>query len=143
MQGMVVNESLKRVQLSGCSFLKYSRGNGDFNPNNPNGTYTLKLEDPVDRQICLELCRLRVNQGNSSWSNVKLDGKEIKEDVFSKWPKEALPISGVVQVTFQWIKRPSTRVDEALSEREFEVLARPTDSCAGTSLDTAFDRGYG
>lgn len=121
---MVINQSLRRVQLIGCSFLKYNRGNSDFNPNSPNGSYVLDLEDPVDQQVALELCRLRNDQGPSSWSDVKLDGKEMRASDFTPWPEVSpIPKKGTLQLTFQWVKRPSNREDAAISDREFEASA--------------------
>ena len=122
LQGMVENKTLETVLLSGCSFLKYNRGNGDFNPNNPNGSYSLSLKDPVDCQVALELSRLRDKQGITSWSNVKMDGKEIGAAVFGRWPnQEPFPEEGILDVAFQWIKKPASHEDRALDDREFQV----------------------
>jgi hypothetical protein len=41
-----------------------------FNRHNPAGPYKLALNDPTNRQIAVELYRLREQQGDKSWSEV-------------------------------------------------------------------------
>jgi hypothetical protein len=69
----------------------------------------------------MELIRLREEQGQSSWSGLKLDGRELAVGEHSGWPT-GLPDKGTLQLTFNWVKRPASKEDTALTDREFNVM---------------------
>ena len=61
------------------------------------GAYTLKLSDPYERQVAIELTYLWQKHGESSWKWTKLDGVAFTLTPAHNWP-ERMPETGVLEL---------------------------------------------
>ncbi|GAX81074.1 hypothetical protein CEUSTIGMA_g8509.t1 [Chlamydomonas eustigma] len=119
---------LEKVDLYGCSFQKDVALPEDvkegpvlsFNPHEPDGTYSLNLAMPSERQIALELLEIASQQGLQTWTSATLDGKKFKLLSISK---QMIPESGQLQVTFQ-CAFPILTNDAPLTDAQFNMMWR-------------------
>lgn len=83
-----------------------------FNPNEPDGTYELRLSRPSERQVALELLDLAADQGLKTWRNATLNGRRFRLVGHSR---QLIPEEGVLVLTFKSV-RPVGCVDTALPQ---------------------------
>ncbi|GMH42451.1 hypothetical protein BSKO_10370 [Bryopsis sp. KO-2023] len=122
LQALADNSTLTRIGLQGTTFMESDMFSDVkiFNRRNPSGAYTLNLEDPAQRQIAVELVRIRERQGASTWQNVKFNGNPFELTSTFEWTKR-LPENGILDVVVVAAESPPTGV-EAMNDADFHNI---------------------
>ena len=93
---MAYSETLQLVKMDNVNFTpQQSRVESDFDPTNPVGEYRLRLEQPGQRSIAVQLVGVWKKQGRHVWQHAQLDGKSFELTEAMGWP-DAMPEVGVL-----------------------------------------------
>ena len=95
----------------------------DFSRSTPNGIYTLRLSDPFEHQVAIELTYVWHKHGSASWKWAKLDDKDFTLTVADNWPQR-MPDTGVLEVAV-YVRRllEHQLTKEETADRVFRILA--------------------
>lgn len=138
------------VDLHGCNLGCTDETDQLFDPGNPNGPYSLQLDDPYDKMVAYELVELAWVEEGENWQNEQMDGKKYElqepEDLGIKFSRSdrlcdhfELPETGVLTLTYASSRRRPRRGDEATQVQidTFEGLMSASAMAAELALNVA------
>ncbi|KAK3289635.1 hypothetical protein CYMTET_2952 [Cymbomonas tetramitiformis] len=136
MRALQENDTLNFVDMSRSSFMR-EPPDSLFDIANPSGNYCLHLDNPVDREVAVQLAKLWEQQGPTTWQNARYNDKAFTLNPGREWPKR-MPERGKLELTFVATSTPP-QTASALEDDQFTEMWSNIVNNPGVQEDWCFD----
>ena len=134
---LVLNAHGCTVDMKGCNLGITEEKLDLFDTANPNGKYTLNLQEPYDEMVAYELVELAFLEDGENWKDEQLDGKKYELEEPKHFTREdrlcdhfELPETGILSLSYHSTRRRPKLGDAATGSQIETFKTLMTDSMA-------------